>query len=392
MMRLGFYYHIPAVSQGGKILMPGYIGRFLDSLGDYFECITIFQHVPDPLENINLDYTMRSENIKLVTLPCRGSVPNRILHKKRFLGKIAAHINECDAFLIRGPTPLLPAIAKAVNKIPTIILIVGDQLAGVDSLPQPGWRKELIRVWSWYNAQRQLQVAHRCLVFVNSHVLYEQFEGKVKNLVETRTTTLTNDDFFQRQDTCLAHPIHLLYTGRMDPAKGLLDMVVALGILVGQGVDVVLDLVGWAEKGSNILIQIDQVAIQAGVKERILYHGYKAVGPELFAYYKAADIYLIASQKSEGFPRTIWEAMAHSLPVVATRVGSIPDFIEEAAVLTEPKNPTALVSGITQMINDTVMRKNIIRAGLLLASTNTLEVQVCEMSRIIHNWINERNE
>ncbi len=54
---------------------------------------------------------------------------------------------------------------------------------------------------------------------------------------------------------------------------------------------------------------------------------------------KKADIYVIASRSSEGFPRTIWEAMAHCLPVVATKVGSIPAFIEGAAVAGGARKP-----------------------------------------------------
>jgi len=133
-------------------------------------------------------------------------------------------------------------------------------------------------------------------------------------------------------------------------------------------------------------------AEKRGVKERIIFHGYKAVGPELFAFYKAADVYLMASQTSEGFPRTIWEAMAHSLPVVATRIGSIPDYIQGAAVLVEPQNPDALAVGIKRVIHDPVLRKANINQGFQLASQNTLEIQVSEMVKIIRTWINAKNE
>ena len=184
----------------------------------------------------------------------------------------------------------------------------------------------------------------------------------------------------------------MLYTGRMAFAKGLLDMVEALSILVCNGEDMVLDLVGWPEKGSSILLQIEKLAAQFGVEDRVFYHGYKAVGPELFVYYKNADIYIIASQSSfEGFPRTIWEAMAHSLPVVATRVGSIPDFIEGSAVLVPPKNPMELAAGIKRLIAGPALRKKHIKEGFSLAQQNTLEVKVGEMTNVISTWLEESN-
>jgi len=145
--------------------------------------------------------------------------------------------------------------------------------------------------------------------------------------------------------------------------------------LVDSGEDVVLDLVGWPQKGDPILDEVQALAREKGVAERVFYHGYKPVGPELFAYYKQADIYVIASMSSEGFPRTIWEAMAHGLPVVATRVGSISLFLEneETALLVEPGNSAALAWGISQVLGDQPLRAALVARGYTLARQNTLE-------------------
>lgn len=246
-------------------------------------------------------------------------------------------------------------------------------------------------IWKW-NTRQQLLIAKESLTFVNSHLLYKQLEDKVTHLVETRTTTLDESDFYIREDTCLNRPVHLLYTGRMDPAKGLLDMVTAVSILVLQGEDVVLDLVGWPEKGSTILEEIHKLGLEKKVADRVFYHGYRSVGPELFAFYKQSDIYLIASQSSfEGFPRTIWEAMANSLPVVATRVGSIPDFISQEAELVEPNNPADLANGISRVIHNSDERRSHLAKGLELAHQNSLENQVGEMVRVIEDWLRNKN-
>jgi len=388
-MRLGFYYHIPAIIQLGKICVPGYLGRFLDELANNLEHLTLFLHQPNPGENVNFDHVLQTNNVDLVHLPPRKSAPYRLLHARKFTDFIKQHSQDIDALMLRGPTPLLPSLANADKSLPTILMIIGDYLAGIDSLPQPGWRKTLIRFMDTINYHEQLKVARRSLVFVNSKILFDQYNGIAKKLFETRTTTLTKDDFFAREDTCQNRPIHLLYTGRMDPAKGLLDMVKSLGLLVQQGEDVVLDFVGWSEANSDILDQINSTAKQEGVEDRVFYHGYKSVGPELFTYYKMADIYLIASQASEGFPRTIWEAMAHSLPVVATCVGSIPDFIEGAAELVEPRDPTALAHSIQKLILDSELRKNYIARAFEIAKENTLETQVGKMSREINQWVEE---
>ena len=131
-------------------------------------------------------------------------------------------------------------------------------------------------------------MAPRALTFVNSHKLYEQLQPIVPNLIETRTTTFSETDFFARDDTCQKTPYRLLYTGRMDRGKGLMQMVEALAVLVEQGQDLVLDLVGWPQKGDAVLNEIAAVTAARGIDNHVIYHGFKALGPELFAFYKNA--------------------------------------------------------------------------------------------------------
>ena len=151
-------------------------------------------------------------------------------------------------------------------------------------------------------------MAPRALTFVNSHKLYEQLQPIVPNLIETRTTTLSETDFFARDDTCQKHLTGCsIAPGRMDRGKGLMQMVEALAVLVEQGQDLVLDLVGWPQKGDAVLNEIAAVTTARGIDNHVIYHGFKALGPELFAFYKNADIFVIASQNSEGFPRAIWK-------------------------------------------------------------------------------------
>jgi glycosyltransferase involved in cell wall biosynthesis len=291
--------------------------------------------------------------------------------------------------LLRGPSPLLPQMASAVRPVPRALLLVGSYAAGVNDLPQPRWRKELIRLWSHWYARTQNKVAANALTFVNSRELYEGLKGKTAELHETRTTTLSETDFFQREDTCQQGRIRLLYAGRMDRCKGLLQIVEALSALVKEGHDLVLDLVGWPERGDPILDQLLHYAKSRGLSDRVAYLGFKTVGPELFKCYQASDIFVVASQASEGFPRTIWEAMAQSLPVVATEVGSIPHFVKGAVKLVPPRNLKALTEVIRELVNSPTQRRHCIRAGRALATTVTLEKQVKEMFSTMKSWLGE---
>lgn len=389
-MHLGFYFHVPAIKKNGGIYMPGYQGRFVDSLASYCDQVICFLHSPLDSELTFMDYRITRSNVTLVNIGPHVSVAKRILSPRKFSKSLRDYNNKLDLVLLRGPSPLLPAMAAA-SPVPVVFLLVSDYVAGVNDLPQPRWRKEVIRLWSYWNKKEQERAIRRGLTFVNSRALYDELVGKISYLEETRTTTLSKTDFFIRKDTCQNRPIRLLYAGRISVSKGLFDIFYALRKLLALGEDLILDIVGWPEKGEdNILSDLFSYARKEGFRDRVLYHGYKAVGPELFEYYKEADIFVLASRSSfEGFPRTIWEAMAHSLPVVATRVGSISEFIEDSAELVEPNNPEALANAILRLKSSPDLRQSHIQKGIALARNNTLEVQVREMFEKIQKWVSE---
>ncbi|MFH1460567.1 MAG: glycosyltransferase family 4 protein [Candidatus Omnitrophota bacterium] len=92
------------------------------------------------------------------------------------------------------------------------------------------------------------------------------------------------------------------------------------------------------------------LARQLKISDKIKFLG-TIVHEEIYKFYNAADIFCLPSLW-EGCPCTIIEAMACGTPVVATKVGGIPDMInKETGVLVEPKNPVALAVALTEALN-----------------------------------------
>ncbi len=79
---------------------------------------------------------------------------------------------------------------------------------------------------------------------------------------------------------------------------------------------------------------------------------------------RACDICLQPS-RSEGFPLTIIEAMAAGLPVIATRVGGIPEAVEDGVtgMLVPPEDPQALADAIRWMVEHPAERAEMGRRG-----------------------------
>ncbi|MCL4439291.1 MAG: hypothetical protein M1609_01475, partial [Firmicutes bacterium] len=111
-LRLGFHYHVPALGGDEGICMPGYQGRFIDSLAAHCEQVICFLHSPRPEEKGLMDYRLQSNNVILVDIGPHVSMPRRLLEARRFVRPVRDRRHDLDVLLIRGPSLLLPSIAR----------------------------------------------------------------------------------------------------------------------------------------------------------------------------------------------------------------------------------------------------------------------------------------
>ena len=76
--------------------------------------------------------------------------------------------------------------------------------------------------------------------------------------------------------------------------------------------------------------------------------------------YRAFDIFVLPSLE-EGMPMALLEAMAAGLPVVATKVGGVPDIVNDPSVgtLVDPGDANAIATGIRDLLSDRSRREEI---------------------------------
>lgn len=77
-------------------------------------------------------------------------------------------------------------------------------------------------------------------------------------------------------------------------------------------------------------------------------------------YLKAFDIFVLPSIK-EGFPYTVLESLAAKLPIIATKVGGVPEIINDGinGLLIEPKNSQKLAVTIERLLDDESLRQQL---------------------------------
>jgi glycosyltransferase involved in cell wall biosynthesis len=78
-------------------------------------------------------------------------------------------------------------------------------------------------------------------------------------------------------------------------------------------------------------------------------------------YYGIADVAVLSS-RSEGSPNALLEAMAAGVPIVATRVGGIPEMVadNESALLVAPADASAMTAAISRLLQDSALAQGLV--------------------------------
>ena len=108
--------------------------------------------------------------------------------------------------------------------------------------------------------------------------------------------------------------------------------------------------------------QTQSIANSLGLEKVVKLLGHREDIPEIMA---GLDIQVLASFAGEGTPQVIPQAFAMKTPVVATRVGSVPEMLGqgERGVLVELKNSIDLANGIIKLIENPNIRKEVSERG-----------------------------
>lgn len=127
--------------------------------------------------------------------------------------------------------------------------------------------------------------------------------------------------------------------------------------LVSLPSNIYLIIMGKGEEGKKLQKQIDNL----GLSHRVKFLGF-VPHKEIPDYLSVCDIFIRPS-RSEGFGNSFIEAMAAKLPVIATPVGGIPDFIDdnETGVFCAPNNPQSIANSVNLILTNNNLRENIVR-------------------------------
>ncbi len=143
-------------------------------------------------------------------------------------------------------------------------------------------------------------------------------------------------------------PVALLAVGRLSWHKGYDTLLYAISILRDSGIDLDVKIAGSGEQLDDLLdlrarLKLDDAVTFLGQVEQARVSG----------LWREADIGVVPSL-TEGLPLAVVEAMAQARPIVATRVGGIPEVIDHDVngLLVQPGDAAELAAAIRRVIED----------------------------------------
>ncbi len=148
------------------------------------------------------------------------------------------------------------------------------------------------------------------------------------------------------------HEPVLLFIGRLIESKGVLDLVRAFPLIL-ETVSCQLSIVGDGPAAA----QAHDLADRLGIADRVIFTGYLNQ-QEVSEALAQADLFVLPTFHTEGFPVAVLEAMGAGLPIVTTQVGGMQDWLVENvhAKFVPPRSPNAIARQVVTLLKDSELR------------------------------------
>jgi colanic acid/amylovoran biosynthesis glycosyltransferase len=158
-------------------------------------------------------------------------------------------------------------------------------------------------------------------------------------------------------------PLRLFACGRLNPCKGHEDLIKAVSLLSGRGIDVKLEIAGEDDGDGTYRRQLVELIGSLGVTTRVTLLG--AVSEQrILTGLLSAHVFCLASLQ-EPLGVAIMEGMAMSLPVVVTRAGGVPELVDDGVdgILVDVQQPEQIAVAVARLAQDPTLATTLGAAG-----------------------------
>jgi glycosyltransferase involved in cell wall biosynthesis len=189
---------------------------------------------------------------------------------------------------------------------------------------------------------------------------------------ESNVKTIYNGVNFERFNVAekpITKKFNLLFIGNLIKTKGVFELLIAAKKLSDEKVDFELSIIGKGPENKSLASYISANNLSASVKL------IGSVPHELLDEWLSKSHALVLPSYREGVPNVIMEALATGTPVVASKVGGIPEVIENEinGILLESYQPDSIYQGIRQLMTQSWSSEDILKSVESYTWENTSE-------------------
>lgn len=367
-----------------------YVLFFRSFVGVYDEVTFISRLAPEPGRK---PYVLDAPAFRLCALPYYEGVAGLWRAAPRVFGRVRelvrAEASRWDVLLVGGPNPVGQLIAEqsVAAGVPVALIVRQNLVPQVASTNRGLKGLAAVSYARWLEGRFRRLAAGRPVFAVGQEMTdaYGRHTPHAHNHFACLISDAQLAEFAAMPRE--ADPGRLLCVGRLSAEKGHSYLFAAMAQLARRGVRCRLDIVGSGPLEDELRAEVARL----GLGDAVSFHGYVPYGPELFAMYRRAEALVVPSLQ-EGFPQVINEALCVGLPVIASRVGGIPAFLEheQTALLTGPADVAGLAAAIERLMGECSLRARLERQGRALMGENTLEANRDRIVKVLHDSLARR--
>ncbi len=351
-----------------KVINNNYLKRYLEIFDEILICARESEDNKITLTGNRIDL----KKITFVGIPNYNS-DGIMFHQKKCLTIFSNAVKDVDGIIIRGPSSISYLAMKIVHKHrkPYIVemvinptnffptrknLIVNlKNLIGKNIIIRHTRNMCLTANGVAYVTKSVLQKEFPCFSLLNGesdqyfHSYYLDLELKDKDYcMEIYEHSSTHDEF------CICH------TGWMvGETKGHRNVINVAKELTDKGYNIKVNFIGDGPQKDIFM----NYAAQLGLGSRIIFHGQINDFEMIKKILRSSHLFLFPSL-IEGLPRAIVEAMANSLPCIASKSDGIPELIDEEW-LCNPYDVDEMVKKVELLINDEMARTQLAKSNYI---------------------------
>ncbi len=189
--------------------------------------------------------------------------------------------------------------------------------------------------------------------------------GKYLKIPEKKISVIYNGvdhNIFKPYNVRLLNKPYILYVGSERRRKNLGRLFEAFAALKGEFPELKLVKVGGLGRSKHFRSNTMKKLSRLRITEDVIFVDY--ISELNLAYYYSSAALLAYPSLYEGFGLPPLEAMACGCPVVTSNTSSLSEVVGEAGIMVNPYDTPSLVQAMRQVLVDSELRDNMVRAGL----------------------------